>query len=107
MQEGLGSMSREAARVLAERKERQEMHLRSKAAVRDWTNTIMVSTACVSTPGDLFSCMQKGKSRAVWCDRRAQGMGCYPERPRRARAEGPDGPHEVQEIQAQGLTQGL
>ncbi|XP_040532657.1 coiled-coil domain-containing protein 173 isoform X2 [Gallus gallus] len=41
MQEGLGSMSREAARVLAERKERQEMHLRSKAAVRDWTNTIM------------------------------------------------------------------
>ncbi|NXJ10496.1 CC173 protein, partial [Odontophorus gujanensis] len=41
MQDSLGSMSREAARSLAERKEQEEMHLRSKAAVKDWTNTIM------------------------------------------------------------------
>uniref|UniRef100_A0A669QB90 Trichohyalin-plectin-homology domain-containing protein n=1 Tax=Phasianus colchicus TaxID=9054 RepID=A0A669QB90_PHACC len=41
MQDGLGSTSREAARILAEQKERKEMHLRSKAAVKDWTNTIM------------------------------------------------------------------
>ncbi|XP_050567667.1 cilia- and flagella- associated protein 210 isoform X5 [Cygnus atratus] len=41
MQDNLGSISREAARILAEKKEREEMHLRSKAAVKDWPNTIM------------------------------------------------------------------
>lgn len=84
MQDGLGSMSREVARILAERKERQEMHLRSKAAVKDWTNTIMVSTARVSRLGKLFSRTQKEKSQAVWCDQCAQGTGCHPERLRQA-----------------------
>ncbi|NXD06154.1 CC173 protein, partial [Nothocercus nigrocapillus] len=41
IQDNLGSTTREAARILAERKERWEMHLRSKAAVKDWPNTIM------------------------------------------------------------------
>ncbi|NXI61205.1 CC173 protein, partial [Anseranas semipalmata] len=41
MQGNLSSTTREAARVLAEKKEREEMHLRSKAAVKDWPNTIM------------------------------------------------------------------
>ncbi|NXV80835.1 CC173 protein, partial [Atlantisia rogersi] len=41
IQDSLGSRSREAARILAEKKEREEMHLRSKAAVKDWPNTIM------------------------------------------------------------------
>ncbi|NXE46473.1 CC173 protein, partial [Casuarius casuarius] len=41
IQDNLGSTTREAARILAERKERKEMHLRSKAAVKDWPNTIM------------------------------------------------------------------
>uniref|UniRef100_U3IFA1 Trichohyalin-plectin-homology domain-containing protein n=1 Tax=Anas platyrhynchos platyrhynchos TaxID=8840 RepID=U3IFA1_ANAPP len=41
MQDNLGSISREAARILAEKKEREEMHRRSKAAVKDWPNTIM------------------------------------------------------------------
>ncbi|XP_009693055.1 PREDICTED: coiled-coil domain-containing protein 173, partial [Cariama cristata] len=41
IQDNLGSTTREAARILAEKKEREEMHLRSKAAVKDWPNTIM------------------------------------------------------------------
>nr|XP_013815929.1 PREDICTED: coiled-coil domain-containing protein 173 [Apteryx mantelli mantelli] len=41
IQDNLGSTTREAARILAERKERKEMQLRSKAAVKDWPNTIM------------------------------------------------------------------
>ncbi|KAM8806578.1 cilia- and flagella- associated protein 210-like [Eudromia elegans] len=41
IQDNLGSTTREAARILAEKKERREMHLRSKAAVKDWPNTIM------------------------------------------------------------------
>ncbi|NXC50104.1 CC173 protein, partial [Penelope pileata] len=41
MRDNLGSMSKEAARVLAEKKEREKMHLRSKSAVKNWTNTIM------------------------------------------------------------------
>ncbi|NXL87281.1 CC173 protein, partial [Alectura lathami] len=41
MQDNLSGTSREAARILAEKKERQEKHLRSKAAVKGWTNTIM------------------------------------------------------------------
>ncbi|NWZ23818.1 CC173 protein, partial [Asarcornis scutulata] len=41
MQDNLGSISREAARILAEKKEREKMHRRSKAAVKDWPNTIM------------------------------------------------------------------
>ncbi|KFV72443.1 Coiled-coil domain-containing protein 173, partial [Struthio camelus australis] len=41
IQDNLGSTTREAARILAERKERKEMHLRSKAAIKDWPNTIM------------------------------------------------------------------
>ncbi|NWX98122.1 CC173 protein, partial [Nothoprocta ornata] len=41
IQDSLGSTAREAARVLAERRARTEMHLRSKAAVKDWPNTIM------------------------------------------------------------------
>ncbi|OPJ80029.1 coiled-coil domain-containing protein 173 [Patagioenas fasciata monilis] len=41
IQDSLGSKSREAARILAEKKEREEMRLRSKAAVKDWSNTIM------------------------------------------------------------------
>ncbi|XP_042639819.1 coiled-coil domain-containing protein 173 isoform X2 [Tyto alba] len=41
IQDNLGSKTREAARILAEKKEREEMHLRSKAAVKDWPNTIM------------------------------------------------------------------
>ncbi|NXK47560.1 CC173 protein, partial [Chauna torquata] len=40
MRDNLGSATREAARILAEKKEREEMHLRSKAAVKDWPNTI-------------------------------------------------------------------
>ncbi|NXK01621.1 CC173 protein, partial [Herpetotheres cachinnans] len=40
IQDNLGSTTREAARFLAEKKEREEMHLRSKAAVKDWPNTI-------------------------------------------------------------------
>ncbi|NXL46729.1 CC173 protein, partial [Podilymbus podiceps] len=41
IQDNLGSTTREAAHILAEKKEREEMHLRSKAAVKDWPNTIM------------------------------------------------------------------
>ncbi|XP_015723961.1 coiled-coil domain-containing protein 173 [Coturnix japonica] len=41
MQDSLASVSKEVACILAERKEQQELHLRSKAAVKDWTNTIM------------------------------------------------------------------
>uniref|UniRef100_A0A8C0BEL4 CC173 protein n=1 Tax=Buteo japonicus TaxID=224669 RepID=A0A8C0BEL4_9AVES len=41
IQDNLDSTTREAARILAEKKEREEMHLRSKAAVKDWPNTIM------------------------------------------------------------------
>ncbi|NXS68593.1 CC173 protein, partial [Pandion haliaetus] len=41
IQDNLGSTTREAARILAEKKEREEMHLRSKAAVKHWPNTIM------------------------------------------------------------------
>ncbi|NWJ05674.1 CC173 protein, partial [Crypturellus undulatus] len=41
IQDSLAGTTREAARILAEKKERWEMHLRSKAAVKDWPNTIM------------------------------------------------------------------
>uniref|UniRef100_A0A8C6JD36 Uncharacterized protein n=1 Tax=Melopsittacus undulatus TaxID=13146 RepID=A0A8C6JD36_MELUD len=41
LQDSLGSRTREAALILAEKKEREEMHLRSKAAVKDWPNTTM------------------------------------------------------------------
>ncbi|NXR02479.1 CC173 protein, partial [Sagittarius serpentarius] len=41
IQDNLGSTTREAARILAEKNEREEMHLRSKAAVKDWPNTII------------------------------------------------------------------
>ncbi|XP_009892946.1 PREDICTED: coiled-coil domain-containing protein 173 [Charadrius vociferus] len=41
IQDNLGSTTREAARILAEKKEREEMHLRSKVAVKNWPNTIM------------------------------------------------------------------
>ncbi|XP_010115318.1 PREDICTED: coiled-coil domain-containing protein 173, partial [Chlamydotis macqueenii] len=41
IQDNLGSTTREEARILAEKKEWEEMHLRSKAAVKDWPNTIM------------------------------------------------------------------
>ncbi|XP_009980050.1 PREDICTED: coiled-coil domain-containing protein 173, partial [Tauraco erythrolophus] len=41
IQDNLVSTTREAARILAEKKEREEMHLRSKAVVKDWPNTIM------------------------------------------------------------------
>ncbi|NWU69805.1 CC173 protein, partial [Pterocles burchelli] len=41
IQDSLDRKTREAARILAEKKEREEMHLRSKAAVKDWPNTIM------------------------------------------------------------------
>ncbi|NXJ79865.1 CC173 protein, partial [Trogon melanurus] len=41
IQGSLGSTAREAARILAEKNKREEMHLRSKAAVKDWPNTIM------------------------------------------------------------------
>ncbi|XP_057279722.1 cilia- and flagella- associated protein 210-like [Pezoporus wallicus] len=41
LQDSLGSRTREAAVILAEKKEREEMHLRSKAAVKDWPNTCM------------------------------------------------------------------
>ncbi|NWI62701.1 CC173 protein, partial [Todus mexicanus] len=40
IQDSLGSRTREAARILAEKKEQEEMHLRSKAAAKDWPNTI-------------------------------------------------------------------
>lgn len=57
MQDNLGSISREAARILAEKKEREEMHRRSKAAVKDWPNTIMVNTRHICKLGD--ACRQK------------------------------------------------
>ncbi|XP_075286427.1 cilia- and flagella- associated protein 210 [Opisthocomus hoazin] len=41
IRDSLGSTAREAARILAEKKEREEMHLHSKAAVKDWPNTTM------------------------------------------------------------------
>ncbi|KFQ20475.1 Coiled-coil domain-containing protein 173, partial [Merops nubicus] len=41
IQDNLGSMTREAARTLAEKREREKMHLRSKDAVKGWPNTIM------------------------------------------------------------------
>uniref|UniRef100_A0A8B9G6Z8 Trichohyalin-plectin-homology domain-containing protein n=1 Tax=Amazona collaria TaxID=241587 RepID=A0A8B9G6Z8_9PSIT len=41
LQDSLGSRTREAALILAEKKEREEMHLRSKAAIKDWPNTSM------------------------------------------------------------------
>ncbi|NXK19540.1 CC173 protein, partial [Arenaria interpres] len=41
IRDSLDSTTREAARILAEQKEREEMRLRSKAAVKDWPNTIM------------------------------------------------------------------
>ncbi|XP_053925792.1 cilia- and flagella- associated protein 210 isoform X2 [Cuculus canorus] len=39
IQDSLSSRPREVARILAEKKEREEMCLRSKAAVKDWPNT--------------------------------------------------------------------
>ncbi|KFQ31494.1 Coiled-coil domain-containing protein 173, partial [Mesitornis unicolor] len=41
IQDSLNSETREAARILAEKKEREEMHLRSKAAVKDWPNSLL------------------------------------------------------------------
>ncbi|NWR59398.1 CC173 protein, partial [Bucorvus abyssinicus] len=41
IQDNLDGATREAARILTEKKEREEMHLRSKAAVKDWPNTVM------------------------------------------------------------------
>ncbi|KAM9010481.1 cilia- and flagella- associated protein 210 isoform 1-T1 [Ara ararauna] len=41
LQDSLGSTTRETALILAEKKEREEMHLRSKAAIKDWPNTSM------------------------------------------------------------------
>ncbi|NXS55227.1 CC173 protein, partial [Brachypteracias leptosomus] len=41
IQDNLSSTTREAAHFLAEKKEREEMHLRSKAAAKNWPNTIM------------------------------------------------------------------
>ncbi|NXS97727.1 CC173 protein, partial [Jacana jacana] len=41
IQDSLNSTAREAARILAEQKEREEMRLRSKAAVKDWPNTVI------------------------------------------------------------------
>ncbi|KFO72225.1 Coiled-coil domain-containing protein 173, partial [Cuculus canorus] len=45
IQDSLSSRPREVARILAEKKEREEMCLRSKAAVKDWPNTFAVSTS--------------------------------------------------------------
>ncbi|NXF90991.1 CC173 protein, partial [Eubucco bourcierii] len=41
IQDNLDRATREAACILTEKKEWEEMHLRSKAAVKDWPNTIM------------------------------------------------------------------
>ncbi|XP_009994604.1 PREDICTED: coiled-coil domain-containing protein 173 [Chaetura pelagica] len=41
IQDRLGSTAKEAARILAENKAREEMRLRSKAAIKDWPNTVM------------------------------------------------------------------
>ncbi|NWW43535.1 CC173 protein, partial [Pedionomus torquatus] len=41
IQDSLDSRTREAARILAEQKEREETRLRSKAAVKDWPDNIM------------------------------------------------------------------
>ncbi|NXG53923.1 CC173 protein, partial [Psilopogon haemacephalus] len=41
IQDNLDRATREAACILTDKKEREEMHLRSKAAVKDWPNTIM------------------------------------------------------------------
>ncbi|KFV71124.1 Coiled-coil domain-containing protein 173, partial [Dryobates pubescens] len=41
IQDDLDRATREAAHILTEKKEREEMHLRSKAAVKGWPNTIM------------------------------------------------------------------
>ncbi|XP_075789697.1 cilia- and flagella- associated protein 210 isoform X2 [Pelodiscus sinensis] len=40
IQDSVDSAAREAARIHAERKERTDMHLRSKAVVKNWPNTI-------------------------------------------------------------------
>lgn len=42
IQDSLTAPTREAARIHAERKERKDMHLRSQAVVKNWTNTIAV-----------------------------------------------------------------
>lgn len=65
LQDNLGSVSREAARILAEKKEREEMHLRSKAAVKDWPNTIMVSTRYICKLGDSYRQKQNNISRCI------------------------------------------
>ncbi|NXN09244.1 CC173 protein, partial [Indicator maculatus] len=41
IQDNLDRATREAARILTEKKEREEMHLRSKTTVKGWPNTIM------------------------------------------------------------------
>lgn len=43
IRDSVDSAAREAARIHAERKERKDMHLRSKAVVKNWPNTIAVS----------------------------------------------------------------
>lgn len=58
IQDSLGGATREATRILTEKKEREEMRLRSKAAVKDWPNTIMVSTRHICKQGDSFSYVQ-------------------------------------------------
>ncbi|XP_044273547.1 coiled-coil domain-containing protein 173 isoform X2 [Varanus komodoensis] len=40
IQDSLTAPAREAARIRAERKERKDMHLKSQALVKNWTNTI-------------------------------------------------------------------
>ncbi|XP_074858114.1 cilia- and flagella- associated protein 210 isoform X2 [Carettochelys insculpta] len=40
IRDSVDSAAREAARILAEKKERKDMHLRSKAVVKNWPNTI-------------------------------------------------------------------
>ncbi|NXN24803.1 CC173 protein, partial [Nycticryphes semicollaris] len=45
IQDSLNSTTREAARILAEQKEREEMRMRSKAAVKDWPSSRLPDTS--------------------------------------------------------------
>ncbi|XP_008056633.1 coiled-coil domain-containing protein 173-like [Carlito syrichta] len=48
IQNSLDSLTREAARLRAERKAKKEMHFRSQEVVKHWTNTYAVS---INHPG--------------------------------------------------------
>lgn len=46
IQDSLAARARETARILAEKKARKDLHLKSQALVKNWTHTIAVRRIC-------------------------------------------------------------